>query len=275
MALPHDLILLLALCLAGAIAGLTAGLFGNGGGFVIVPALVTVLDAHVASRTELIYTAIGTSLACITISTARALQAHRRRGAVDFEVIGGWALWVFLGVVGGVAIASHVDATLLFILFGAGVLLYAGYFLFPDRFVAHPQGAAMPSGLGRAALASGLGAFSSILGIGGGTVTVITMVSRGRPIHQAVATASGIGFVIGLTGATGFLLLGLGQPHALYGSLGHVNLPAVAVISGLSLLTAPVGVGWAHRLDDRLLKRVFGVYLLLVSMVMFAKGLEG
>ncbi|MGR8921503.1 MAG: sulfite exporter TauE/SafE family protein [Gammaproteobacteria bacterium] len=265
--------LVAALCAAGAAAGITAGLFGNGGGFVIVPAMVTLLEHHAQTSSELIFTAIGTSLACITVTTARAIYAHHLKGAVDFEVVLSWAAWVFLGVMLGLSVVSFVDATALFFLFSAGVFAYSLYFLFPDAFAPRRSNPAMPTGIPRAALASGLGAFSSLLGIGGGTVTVITMVTCGRPIHQAVATASGIGFVIGLSGTLGFVFLGLGQPQLLFGSLGYVNVPALLVISSLALLTAPVGAGWAHRLDARVLKRVFGVYLVFASASMLYKGL--
>ena len=272
--LANNLPFFLALCGAGAVAGITAGLFGNGGGFVIVPALITLFERHSHNSNELIYTAIGTSLACISVTTARAITAHRRRGAVDFDVITAWALWVFLGVLGGIGIARFVNAATLFYLFSAGVLVYSLYFLFPERFKPAKEPPPMPTGLPRAALACGLGTFSSLLGIGGGTVTVITMVTCGRTIHQAVATASGIGFVIGLTGAIGFLILGLGQGNILYGSVGYVNVPAWLLISALSIFTAPLGAGWAHSLDDRRLKQIFGIYLVFVSISMAFKGLN-
>ena len=265
--------LLVALCGAGAVAGITAGLFGNGGGFVIVPALVTVFETYSNVKSELIYTAVGTSLACITVTTARAIYAHKVKGVVDFEVIGSWASWVFLGVVTGVTLASFVNASALFFIFSAGVFAYSIYFLFPNLLTQRENTPAMPRGLPRAALASGLGTISSLLGIGGGTITVITMVTCGRSVHQAVATASGIGFVIGITGAIGFLYLGLGQPHSLTGSLGYINLPALALISSLSIITAPIGASWAHRLDDNKLKRLFGGYLVLAAASMLYKGI--
>lgn len=273
-AVAANLPFFLALCGAGAVAGITAGLFGNGGGFVIVPALVTLFEHYSPHHEALIYTAIGTSLACISVTTARAIAAHRRRGAVDFAVINAWALWVFLGVLGGLGIATFVDASMLFFLFSGGVLVYSLYFLFPDRFVPAAAPPPMPTGMPRAALACGLGTFSSLLGIGGGTVTVITMVTCGRPIHQAVGTASGIGFVIGLTGAVGFMLLGYGQGNLPVGSIGYVNAPAWLLVSALSIVTAPIGAAWAHSLDDRRLKRIFGIYLVIVAISMAVKGIN-
>ena len=210
------LLLLLTLSVAGAAAGITAGLFGNGGGFVVVPALVFVFSILGDQNPDLIFVAIGTSLATIVVSSARAVRAHQRRGAVDFEVLKTWALWLVLGVFIGLIIASMTNGDRLYAIFAIGVLIYAVYFLFPDRFSNQKTPAPkMPSGLPRASLASFLGGFSALLGIGGGTVTVITMVTCQRPIYQAVATASGVGFIIGLAGAVGFAFMGLGQPSPL------------------------------------------------------------
>ena len=130
----------------------------------------------------------------------------------------------------------------------------------------------MPTGPGKALLASGLGGFSALLGIGGGTIMVLTMVLCNRPIHQAVATASGVGFLIGLPGMIGFLVMGLGVENLPTGSVGYVNLPALLAIALFSLISAPIGARWAHSLDGAQLKQVFGVYLVIVSIAMFVKA---
>lgn len=264
--------LVLVMCLTGAIAGITAGLFGNGGGFVVVPALLAVLPLFSAAGSDLIYVAIGTSLASIVVSSARAVQAHCRHGAVDFDVLRDWALWLVLGVGVGLYIASITDGRSLFVVFASGVLAYSIYFLFPDFFTRITRPFELPTGAARASLASFLGGFSALLGIGGGTITVITMVMCRRPVHQAVATAAGVGFIIALPGAIGFMLLGLGAADLPFGSIGYVNLPALAAICTVSVFTAPLGARWAHGLNDRLLKRSFGVYLLVVSISMFVKA---
>ena len=155
------LLLLLTLSVAGAAAGITAGLFGNGGGFVVVPALVFVFSILGDQNPDLIFVAIGTSLATIVVSSARAVRAHQRRGAVDFEVLKTWALWLVLGVFIGLIIASMTNGDRLYAIFAIGVLIYAIYFLFPDRFSNQKTPAPnMPSGLPRASLASFLGGFS-------------------------------------------------------------------------------------------------------------------
>lgn len=264
----------MALFAAGSIAGLTAGLFGNGGGFVVVPALLAVFAPFYETDSQLIYVAIGTSLASIVIASARSVQSHRAKGAVDFSVLRSWSVWLVGGVCVGLLIASVVNGESLFIVFAVGVLLYSVYFLFPNMFSSMTPSLSMPQGFARAGIASFLGGFSALLGIGGGTVTVLTMVMCNRPVHQAVATAAGVGFIIGVPGAIGFLLLGLGEEGLPFGSVGYINIPALLAISAASLITAPVGAAWAHSLNDFHLKRIFGVYLVVVSMSMFYKSMQ-
>jgi len=273
MAIELELLsLLMAMCLTGAVAGLTAGLFGNGGGFVVVPALLAVLPFFSNAGDDLVYVAIGTSLASIVVSSARSVQAHHRRGAVDFQVLRDWALWLVLGVGGGLYVASVTDGRSLVVVFASGVLVYSIYFLFPDFFTRITRPFDLPTGAARASLASFLGGFSALLGIGGGTITVITMVMCQRPVHQAVATAAGVGFIIALPGAIGFMVLGLNVPNLPFGSIGYVNLPALAAICTVSVFTAPLGARWAHGLNDLVLKRLFGLYLIVVALAMFYKA---
>jgi uncharacterized membrane protein YfcA len=270
-----DIILVvIALLGAGAVSGVTAGLFGVGGGFIVVPALLAVFPLFGATNEKHIFVAIGTSLATIIVSSARSVQAHAKRDLVDFNLLRQWAPWLVGGVMVGISIASIVDASSLVMVFAVGVLVYSVYFLMPEKFaVTSGQHPTIPSGMGRAALASGLGGFSALLGIGGGTPFVVTMVICGRSLHQAVATAAGVGFIIAIPGALGFLLLGLTETSLPPGSIGYINLPALAAISLVSIFTAPIGARWAHSLSEIKLKRIFGIYLIGVAALMFYKTL--
>ncbi len=267
-------ILIGLLALAGAFAGVTAGLFGNGGGFVVVPSLIAVFSILGDTTSDLIYVAIGTSLASIVVSSARSVQAHHKHSAVDYDTLKAWAPWLVLGVSIGLFIASITDGESLFLVFAIGVLLYSIYFLFPDMFANSTRSLSMPTGAGRAGLSTFLGGFSALLGIGGGTITVMTMVICNRPVHQAVATAAGVGFIIALPGAIGFSILGLGHAALPIGSVGFINIPALLAICSASVLTAPIGARWAHSLDEQHLKRLFGVYLVMVSASMFYKSMQ-
>lgn len=265
--------LLAALLAAGGVAGLSAGLFGVGGGFVVVPALLLAFGVMLEGGANDLYVAVGTSLATIIVTSVRSVQAHGKRGSVDFHVLKTWAPWIVLGVVGGLAVAAVVETETLLMTFALGVLLYAFYFLRPAFVIAREQHYSLPTGPGRAVLASGLGGFSALLGIGGGTPFVVTMVVCGRPVHQAVGTAAGVGFLIAVPGALGFASMGLGQADLPPGSIGYVNLPAFAAIAGVSMFTAPLGAKLAHSLNELHLRRAFGVYLLFVSALMLNKYL--
>jgi len=265
--------MLLALLAAGAVAGLSSGLFGVGGGFVVVPALLFVFATLMETGPHDLHVAIGTSLATIVVTSLRAVQAHRRRGAVDFTILRDWAPWLTLGVIGGLGIAAVAATDTLLLLFASGVLIYSFYFLRPSFVVQREKHYSFPVGLGRAALASGLAGFSALLGIGGGTPFVVTMVVCGRKVHEAVATAAGVGFLIAVPGALGFALLGMGAQGLPPGSLGYVNLPAFLAISAMSVFTAPLGARWAHSLSEIHLRHAFGLYLLVIAAVMFNKYL--
>lgn len=269
----QDMVLFLVLLsAAGVVAGITSGLFGVGGGFVVVPALLAVFPFLAEPTDDLMMLAVGTSLASIVVSSARSVHAHSKRGAVDFKLLKDWAGWVILGVAAGIWIASQVDGKRLILVFASGVLVYSVYFLLPGVFDRYIGKWSMPTGPGKALLASGLGGFSALLGIGGGTVMVLTMVLCDRPIHQAVATASGVGFLIGVPGMLGFMVMGLGAENLPMGSVGYINLPALAAIALFSIFTAPIGARWAHSLDSAQLKRIFGIYLVLVAVSMFIKA---
>lgn len=261
---------IIALLLAGAAAGFAGGLFGIGGGFVVVPALVFLLPLMGARPEQIAHVAVGTSLATIIFTSIRATMSHAKRAAVDFEVLKSWAPWVVIGTALGAWIAYYVSGEGLALIFAAGVLCFAVYFLLPDRF-AVPVFAAMPAGVPRAGIAGALGAFSALLGIGGGTLTTLTMTICGAPIHRAIGTASGMGAIIAIPGTIGFVLIGLGEKGLPWGSLGFVNLPAAAALVATSVIVAPLGVAAAHKLPPSVLRRVFGIYLIVVGATMIAK----
>lgn len=263
-----------ALLAAGLFAGFCAGMFGIGGGFVVVPAMLLVLPLLGGSKTEYAHVAVGTSAATIIVASLRSVTAHAKRGAVDFEILKSWAPWLIIGVAFGVILAGRVDGHGLLLIFAIGVLLLSVNFLAP-RLSEMVISTEMPSGLAIVAIAGPLGAFSSLLGIGGGTVAITVMTWCSRTIHRAIATASGMGAVIAVPTAIGFAMIGYGHAGLPWGSLGYVNLPAAVAISSMSILTAPLGVAAAHRLPAAPLKRVFGAYLVLISLFMFKNALKG
>jgi uncharacterized membrane protein YfcA len=264
---------LLAMLAAGLLAGFAAGLFGIGGGFVVVPALLVVLPLMGGLKAQYAHIAVGTSAATIIATSIRSLRSHARRGAVEWEILKTWAPWLVAGSALGVVLASHIDGRGLTLIFAVGVMLMSVNFLVPkigDRVLSQE----MPSGALRAGIAGGLGIFSSLLGIGGGTIAITVMTLCGRTIHRAIATASGMGTLIAIPSTIGFALIGLGQKGLPWGSLGYVNIPAALAVGCMSVLTAPLGVAAAHRLPAAPLKKIFGAYLVFISLLMFKNALK-
>ncbi|QUT08339.1 sulfite exporter TauE/SafE family protein [Sphingobium phenoxybenzoativorans] len=267
------LIPLAAMLGAGLFAGFAAGIFGIGGGFVVVPALFVVLPLLGGTPEAIAHVAIGTSAATIIVTSIRSLLAHAKRGAVEFEILRAWAPWIVVGDGIGVLLAGRVDGHVLTMIFAVGVFLMSLNFLLP-KIGGKVISQDMPSGVARMGIAGGLGTFSALLGIGGGTIAIMVMTLCGRSIHRAIATASGIGTLIAIPSAIGFAIIGLKEGGLPWGSLGYVNIPAVIAISCMSIITAPWGVAAAHSLPAPLLKRVFGVYLIFIAFVMFRNALK-
>ena len=259
----NDILLLLAaLTGAGLVGGLIAGLFGVGGGTVIVPALFYAFSVLGLG---------GEANLTIVATSWRSLRAHRSHGAVDEVVLRTWTPWVAAGGLVGAAIAGITAMEGLAIVYGVCVLVVAIQMgLLPERFVLRPD---MPTGWGRRVVATLIGLLSAMMGIGGGSFGGMTMTLCGRPIHQAVATASGFGLAIGAAASLGFVVFGWDAPGRPPFSLGYVNLPAALVMGLLTTLVAPYGARLAHSLDRRLLRKAFAVYLLVTAASVVLKAL--
>lgn len=268
---PEQWMWLASLSLAGAGAGFAGGLFGIGGGFVVVPALMLVLPMLGVATDHLVHIAVGTSLCTIIFTSLRAAVAHAARGSLDGDFLRSWAPWIVAGTAVGALLADALPSATLALVFGVGVLGFAAHFLVPvlgQRQLASD----MPRGILRAGLASGLGAISTMLGIGGGTIATITMTLCGASIHRAIGTASAIGAIIAVPGTVGFMITGLDESGLPPASIGYVNLPATAAIVATSLVSAPLGVAVAHRLNAALLRKVFGIYLVVVGVTMIGNA---
>jgi uncharacterized protein len=264
--IPLDQLLWLAaaLVVAGAVTGVLAGLFGVGGGAIIVPILYqvfTVLGVPEAVRMPL---SVGTSLAIIIPTCIAAYRAHRAKGAVDQPILRQWALPCFLGVAAGSLIAAFASAWLFKIVFvaiagGNGLLLLIGR---RDWRVTDHLPAPWPMrGIGFV-----IGIFSALMGISGGMLSNIALLMFGRTMQQAVATSSGLGIIISIPGTIGYMLAGWSKTALLPPlSIGFVSLIGLALLAPLSMLLAPFGARLAHAISKRRLEIAFGLYLLLVS----------
>ena len=257
----------------GAFAGVLAGLLGVGGGIVLVPAFFYAFSALGYDNASLMQLCLATSLATIVVTSVRSVHSHNKKGAVDWDVLRGWAIGISVGSVVGVLAATGLRSVHLQIIFGILGIILGLYLAFgkPDWRL----GDAMPTGIGRMIASPVLGFMSVLMGIGGGSFGVPLMTLFNVPIHRAVATAAGFGVIIAVPSVAGFLL-GRPPPENLPPlTIGYVNLPAFFVIIAMTLITTPWGVKLAHAMDPKPLKRVFAAFLILVALNMLRKAWFG
>lgn len=261
-----------AVVAAGLFAGLIAGLFGVGGGTVIVPALFYAFDVLGLGGEANLHVAVGTSLAVIIVVSVRSLAAHRRHGAVDEEVLKTWTPWIGLGGAVGALLAGLSSDEGLGIVYAVIALVVAAQLgLGGEKW---KLAADLPGGWPRRLIGTGIGAGSAMMGVGGGAMGSMLMTLCGRAIHQAVATASGFGVAIGIPAALGFVVFGWDAPGRPPLSLGYVNVPGAVVMGVLTAAVAPFGAKLAHRLDRHLLRRLFAGFLALTAVSVAVKALS-
>ncbi|ROR34527.1 sulfite exporter TauE/SafE family protein [Inmirania thermothiophila] len=260
---------LLAYLAAGALAGVLAGLLGVGGGIVIVPALLVLLEAQGVAPELSMHMAVGTSLATILLTSLSSVRAHHRRGALRRELVAAMAPAIAAGALAGAGLADALAGAVLRRIFGAFLLLVAAQLALELV----PAGRRQVPGRGVLAAAGGvIGAVSALLGIGGGSLTVPFLVWRNVPVHEAVATSAACGLPIAAAGAAGFVWGGWGETGLPPWSLGYVHLPALAGIALASVPAAPVGAALAHRWPAARLRRIFAAFLVVVGLRMLLGG---
>jgi len=264
------IVLGVAMLATGAVAGVLAGLFGIGGGIVIVPVLETALGFLGVDPAIRMHVAVGTSLATIIPTSISSARAHFKRHSVDVEIVKRWAIFVLVGALLGAWIASLVHSRVLAIVFATLAFLVALKMLFmpghrnlTDKV---PTGPLVP------VIPTAIGCFSSMMGIGGGTFSVMTLTLFNEPIHRAVGTAALFGLVISLPGTLGFVMAGWGDPRIPAGSLGYVSLVGFACIAPATVLAAPIGAKIAHAFSAEKLNMLFGAFLVVASLRLFYRA---
>lgn len=256
---------LLIFLATGAAAGVMAGLFGVGGGMIMVPALMWLLPARGVAPAITAQVAIGTSLAVIAATSLSSLLAHHRHGAVRWPLLGRLTPGLATGAVFGALIADQAPSAALRLLVAVGALATAvqmGLDLRPR------QGRALPGAGGLFAAGGVIGTLSSLIGIGGGSLTVPYLVWCSVPIRQAVATAAGGGVPIAWAGAVGFMIAGWDSTGLPGPRLGYVSLTGFAGLAVASTLAAPWGARLAHRLPERRLKQLFAGLLSVIGLAL-------
>lgn len=254
---------LLLYVLLGAAAGVLAGLFGVGGGLIIVPVLVMSFAAQGVAPEVLTHLAVGTSLATIIFTSINSVLEHQRKGAVRWSIFAWMALGILLGAALGAATAATLQGEVLQKIIGVFAIVIALQMALDLK----PKASlAVPGKPGLTVAGAVIGWASAIFGIGGGSLSVPFLTWRSVPMQQAVATSAACGLPIAMAGALSFMWLGWDNPQLPAWSLGFVYLPALAGIAVSSMFFARLGARLAHRLSPRVLKRLFALLLFSVGL---------
>ena len=265
--------LLFVLSLAASVAGFMAGLLGVGGGIIIVPALYyafTVLDFDIATRMHL---SVGTSLAIIIPTSIISTKTHMEYDAVDFKLIKSFGIFILFGVIGGTFLAVNLK-TPAFVLFFSIMAFIVGLFFifFREQLLKNPK---MISDSAKNVSGIIIGFISVLLGIGGGSLMVPFMRTFGYDIRRSIGTAAGVGFLIAVFGTItmitgGKIVDNINTPY----SLGYVNLLGFLVFVPVTMIMARVGAKAVYKIDKNILSKIFGIFLIIVSIRSFFEYLS-
>ena len=265
--------LLFVLSIAASVAGFMAGLLGVGGGIIIVPALYyafTVLDFDIATRMHL---SVGTSLAIIIPTSIISTKTHMEYDAVDFKLIKSFGIFILFGVIGGTFLAVNLK-TPAFILFFSIMAFIVGLFFifFREQLLKNPK---MISDSAKNISGVIIGFISVLLGIGGGSLMVPFMRTFGYDIRRSIGTAAGVGFLIALFGTItmitgGKIVDNINTPY----SFGYVNLIGFLVFVPVTMIMARVGAKAVYKIDKNILSKIFGIFLIIVSIRSFFEYLS-
>ena len=261
---------LLIYSMVGAVVGILAGLFGIGGGLIIVPMLIYVFSLQHIPNELTMHLALATSLASIIFTSISSFLAHHKRGAVHWDVVKKIVIGILTGTFLGSCIASGLSTNFLKIFFVIFLYFVATQLLLNKK---PKPGRELPGTPGMFGTGNIIGVFSSLVGIGGGTLSVPFMLWCNINAHHAIGTSAAIGLPIAVAGTVGYIFNGWNIPNLPPYSLGYVYLPALFGIAAVSVFTAPLGVKLAHSLPVDRLKRIFSILLYVVATKMLVSAL--
>lgn len=254
-----------AYILIGILAGLSAGLLGISGGFITVPLLALVFYFLKFPQAFIMQLAIGTSLAAMFFTGISSSWAHHLKGAVVWDLVKTMLLGLIFGSILGALVAHLLSSVILEVFFGL-LAIGVGFYFYRDRFKMSAEIKKLPKWL-FTLWGFGIAFISNILGIGGGIITVPVLISYHYPEKKAIGTSAVTGMIISFLGALAYLYFGMGQ-IIVPGSIGYLFLPAFLCVAVASMIAAPFGAKLAHRLQGKKLKKLFGVFLIIVGLLM-------
>jgi uncharacterized membrane protein YfcA len=251
--------------LLGSVVGVMAGLLGIGGGGIMVPVLTTIFLLQGVAVEKVVHLALGTSMASIIITSLSSLRAHNLKGAIIWKVVKGMVLGILIGTFLATFLASYAS-TIYLALFFSAFMFYVSVQMFLNKKPQPERELAGNTGLFFSG--SGIGAISALVSIGGGSLTVPYLTWQNIDIKKAIGTSAAIGFPISMAGTLGYVLNGWSNTSVENYTFGFVYLPAVLLISATSFFTAPIGVNLAHKLPVAILKKIFAILLIILSLKM-------
>ena len=264
--LPELAFYFVGLLVTGVVAGLIAGLFGVGGGIVIVPILFWIFTSLDFPNEILMHMAIGSSLATIIPTSIASAKAHYRRESIDIDVIKKWGFGIFLGALLGGFSGKFFSANELKYVFAIVAFIVA-----LNMFIKNPlkfSNKFPKSKFINTSISLIIGFVSSLMGVGAGTIGVPSLVSLSIPIHKAIGTAAALGLFISIPATIGLAFSGFDVPNRPPLSIGYVNIIAFFIMFPLTVFFAPIGVKIAYLINQRMLKVFFGIFLIITSTKM-------
>lgn len=267
-----DPVFIISLLLLGAGSGVLAGLLGIGGGMILVPFLTFLLLRAGVPAEHVVHASIASSLAIIMFTSISSMRAHHKAGAVKWDVVRWLAPGILLGTLLGSKLVSFLPTRELALVFG-GFVLFSAYQMIRDKKPKPTR--VLPGRSGMVGVGTVIGSASSIVGAGGGFLSVPFMIWSNVPIRNAVATSAALGFPIAVFASVGYVVHGLNLQGMPAGSTGYIFWPAVALVASMSVLTAPRGAKLAHSLPVAKLKRIFAVLLTFLALSMVYKAVSG
>jgi len=267
LGMPAGEVALLALAVigGGVVTGLPAGLFGVGGGAIIVPVLYEIFRFMGVADDIRMQLCVGTSLAIIIPTSLRSFAEHRKRGNLPTGILKTWAAPIIVGVIVGGVAAAAAPASMFKSAFVVMALLLSAKFLFAKS--SWRLGDALPGQPLMSIYGLFIGLYSALMGVGGGAVSTVIMTLYGQPIHAAVGISAGIGVIISIIGTIGFIIAGLPYQALMPPlSIGYVSLIGLALMGPAASFFAPYGARIAHRMSRRNLEIAFGLFLLVIGL---------
>jgi len=253
---------LLAFLILGATTGFLAGLFGVGGGLILVPVLLLLFDAQQFPAGHLMHLALGTSMATILFTSLSSMRKHHQFNAVNWQVVRRISPGILLGTALGTLLAASMPTQALAIFFILFVYFAATQILLDMR----PNGTRkLPDKIGLTLIGTFTGWISSLVSIGGGTIIVPFLIWCNIPLRHAIGTSAAIGFPIAVGGTVGYILTGINIPNLPAHSIGFVYLPALIWVAFASVITAPLGAKAAHHLKVAVLRKAFALLLIALA----------